>query len=122
MDEGEEVFLNTESIQASLREFAKERDWEQFHSPKNISMALMVEAAELLEHFQWLTQEASFELSPEKKGQVADEIADVQIYLCRIADLLKINMGDAVEQKMKKNEAKYPAAKVRGLAKKYNEY
>ncbi|VVS95727.1 nucleotide pyrophosphohydrolase [Desulfoluna spongiiphila] len=114
--------MNTEKIQAKLRRFAQERDWEQFHSPKNISMALMVEAAELLEHFQWLTQEASSELDTEKLSAVADEIADVQIYLCRLADLLNIDIKDAVERKMKSNEAKYPADKVRGKAKKYTEY
>jgi len=114
--------LNTEKIQAKLRLFAKERDWEQFHSPKNISMALMVEAAELLEHFQWLTQEASFDLEPEKLSAVADEIADVQIYLCRLADLLQIDIEGAVERKMKRNEDKYPAERVRGKAKKYTEY
>jgi NTP pyrophosphatase (non-canonical NTP hydrolase) len=114
--------MDTDRIQAGLRVFAQERDWEQFHSPKNIAMALMVEAAELLEHFQWLTQEASFDLGPEKKEQVAEEIADVQIYLCRIADLLKIDIAGAVDRKMKINEAKYPAETVRGLANKYTAY
>ena len=114
--------MNIEKIQERQRQFAKDRDWEQFHSPKNISMALMVEAAELLEHFQWLTEAASADLEPQKKADVADEIADVQIYLCRLADLLKIDMAEAVDQKMKKNEAKYPADKVQGLTKKYTEY
>lgn len=114
--------MNIEKIQARQRRFAKDRDWEQFHSPKNISMALMVEAAELLEHFQWLTEAASGDLEPQKKAAVAEEIADVQIYLCRLADLLHIDMAEAVDRKMEKNEAKYPANKVQGLAKKYTEY
>lgn len=114
--------MNIDTIQAKLRHFAQERDWEQFHSPKNIAMALNVEAGELLEHFQWLTEQASFDLEPDKQEAVAQEIADVQVYLCRLADLLKIDIEGAVERKMALNEAKYPADRVRGKAKKYTEY
>ena len=110
------------NLQAYLRQFAKERDWDQFHSPKNLSMALSVETSELLENFQWLTEEQSYTLDEKQRVAVADEIADVQMYLARIADKLDINIGDAIEQKIVKNEAKYPAEKVKGSAKKYNQY
>lgn len=114
--------MDIKTIQARFRAFAKEREWEQFHSPKNIAMALTVEAGELLEQFQWMSEEASFDLDLEKKERVAQEIADVQLYLCRIADLLNIDIAEAVDRKMVINEAKYPAEQVRGSAKKYTEY
>ena len=109
-------------ISQRLQVFAKERDWQQFHSPKNLAMALNVEAGELLEHFQWLTQEGSEELDPDKLAEVAKEIADVQIYLIRLADQLGIDILAATEAKMAENEKKYPADVVRGSAKKYTEY
>lgn len=109
-------------IQQALREFAAERDWDQFHSPKNLAMALSVEASELLEHFQWLTETQSAKLDEETRSQVRDEIADVQVYLVRLADKLNINILEAVVQKMEKNEQKYPAEKVRGSSKKYTAY
>lgn len=109
-------------LQAFLRQFAKERDWDQFHSPKNLSMALSVEASELLENFQWLTEEQSYTLDAKQRAAVADEMADVQIYLARLADKLDINIGEAIEQKIAKNEAKYPAELVKGSSKKYTEY
>ena len=105
-----------------LRQFAKERDWEQFHSPKNLVMALTVEAAELLEHFQWLTEEHSQNLAPDQLAAVAEEIADVQLYLVRLADRLGIDILQAVSAKTLKNEARYPADKVRGSARKYTDY
>jgi NTP pyrophosphatase (non-canonical NTP hydrolase) len=111
-----------ENLKVKLKKFADERDWDQFHSPKNLSMALSVEASELLECFQWLTQEQSENLSSEQLSAVIDEIADVQVYLLRLATKLDINILDAVEQKMLKNAAKYPADIVRGSAKKYNQY
>jgi NTP pyrophosphatase (non-canonical NTP hydrolase) len=110
------------NLQAYLRQFAKDRDWDQFHSPKNLSMALSVEVSELLENFQWLTEEQSHTLDPQQRAAVADEIADVQMYLARLADKLDINIGEAIEQKIVKNEAKYPADKVKGSSKKYNQY
>jgi dCTP diphosphatase len=109
-------------LQAYLRQFAKDRDWDQFHSPKNLSMALSVEVSELLENFQWLTEEQSYTLDQQQRAAVADEIADVQMYLARLADKLDINIGEAIEQKINKNEAKYPAEKVKGSSKKYTEY
>ena len=105
----------------SLREFAAERDWGQFHSPKNLAMALSVEASELLEHFQWLTEEQSSALPPEKLQQVREEIGDVLIYLTRLADKLGIDPLQAAVEKFEANRTKYPADKVRGSAKKYTE-
>jgi NTP pyrophosphatase (non-canonical NTP hydrolase) len=100
-------------LQAYLRQFAKDRDWDQFHSPKNLSMALSVEVSELLENFQWLTEEQSYTLDQQQRAAVVDEIADVQMYLARLADKLDINIGEAIEQEIVKNEAKYPAEKVK---------
>lgn len=102
-----------------LRKFADERDWQQFHSPKNLVMALSVEVAELMEHFQWLSEDESRSLSPGQLDAVADEIADVQLYLARLADRLHIDLPQALRRKTAKNAIKYPAAKVRGSAKKY---
>ncbi|HUW49846.1 MAG TPA: nucleotide pyrophosphohydrolase [Sulfuricella sp.] len=92
-----------------LREFAKERDWDQFHAPKNLAMALIVEAAELVEHFQWLTPEQSYKLDAAKQEEVRQEIGDVLIYLTRMADRLGIDPVDAAYDKMAINAAKYPA-------------
>ena len=111
-----------ESVRNRLREFAAVRDWDQFHSPKNLSMALSVEASELVECFQWLTEEQSRSLNAEQLAAVTDEIADVQLYLIRLADKVVVDIGVAIEQKIKKNEAKYPAEKVKGSSKKYSEY
>lgn len=113
---------NFEQLQAYLRQYAAERDWDQFHSPKNLSMALSVEAAELVECFQWLTEEQSMQLSSLQLADVADEIADIQIYLARLADKLGIDIFEAVRQKTRKNEARYPAHKVRGSSRKYTDY
>ncbi|HEB71758.1 MAG TPA: nucleotide pyrophosphohydrolase [Nitrospirae bacterium] len=106
----------------ALRLFVKERDWEQFHSPKNLSMALSVETAEVVELFQWLTQEQSKNLSPEKRQALADEIGDVLIYLTMLADKFGIDPMEAAKEKMKKNIVKYPANKVKGKSGKYTEY
>jgi len=111
-----------ESIKLKLREFAEQRDWDQFHSPKNLSMALNVEAAELLEHFQWLTESQSSSLDADTLNEVADEIADIQVYLIRLADKLGVDIVAATEAKIEKNAAKYPANKVRGQSKKYTKY
>ncbi len=111
-----------EQLKEKLRQFAIERDWDQFHSPKNLSMALIAEAAELVEHFQWLTEEQSRNLSPAKLDAIALELADIQIYLVRVADKLHLNLMQAVEKKLELNSQKYPADKVRGSSKKYTEY
>lgn len=105
-----------------LRQFAEERDWEQFHSPKNLSMALIVEAAELVEHFQWLTEEQSSSLEQKQLEKVQEELADIQIYLIRIADKLNVDLMGAVSKKIEANAKKYPSEKVRGSSKKYTEY
>jgi len=105
-----------------LRSFAAERDWDQFHSPKNLASALSVEAAELLEHFQWLTEEESANLPPARHAEVRDELADVLIYLVRLADKLGVDLLEAAAGKIDKNAVKYPADKVRGSMKKYSDY
>jgi NTP pyrophosphatase (non-canonical NTP hydrolase) len=111
-----------DQLQQQLREFAAERDWDQFHSPKNLSMALIAEAAELVEHFQWLTQEQSRALPDRKQAEVAQELADIFIYLLRLADKLDIDLLQATQDKLRLNAEKYPAEHVRGSAKKYTEY
>jgi dCTP diphosphatase len=105
---------NLDSLTQALRRFAQERDWDQFHSPKNLAAALSVEAAELLEHFQWLTEEQSRNLPPDKRAAVAQEIADVLLYLLQIADKLGIDIVAAAQDKLALNGAKYPAAQARG--------
>jgi NTP pyrophosphatase (non-canonical NTP hydrolase) len=105
-----------------LRAFAAERDWEQFHSPKNLSMALMVEVAELMEHFQWLTESQSAALPPKTQQEVGEELADCLLYLVRLSDRLGVDLRAAALEKLDKNAAKYPADQVRGSSKKYTEY
>lgn len=107
-----------EMLRQRLRAFAAARDWEQFHSPKNLASALIVEAAELLEHFQWLTQQQSRCLPPQRLRAVEEEIADVLLYLVRLADLLGVDLIQAAERKIALNEKKYPAEEVRGSAEK----
>jgi NTP pyrophosphatase (non-canonical NTP hydrolase) len=108
-------------LQRRQRQFAKARDWEQFHSPKNLAAALIVEAAELLEHFQWLTEDDSRKLPLRKRRVVAEEMADVLLYLVRLADQLGIDLIAAANAKIKRNAAKYPVHKAKGSSKKYNE-
>jgi len=111
-----------EALKRRLEVFAEERDWDQYHSPKNLSMALIIEASELMEHFQWLTQEQSKNLLPEKLEEVEQELADIFIYLMRIAQKLDVDLFAAAQKKMDVNEEKYPSEIVRGSAKKYTEY
>lgn len=111
-----------DELSRRLRRFAQERDWEQFHSPKNLSMALIAECAELIEHFQWLTEAQSHALPADKLAEVELEMADIQIYLLRLAERLGVDLLAAVERKIVLNEQKYPAERVRGSAKKYTEY
>jgi len=106
----------------NIRKFAQKRDWDQFHSPKNLAMALSVEVAEIVEHFQWLTQAESDNLDPAKLAEIKEEIADVLIYLTRLADRLGINPVQAAEEKMQLNEKKYPVAKAKGNAAKYSDF
>ena len=109
-------------LQARLREFADARDWAQFHSPKNLAMALAVEAAELVEEFQWLTEEQSRSLEAAQLERVRLELADVLVYLARLADRLDVDLWRAVDDKIAINERKYPAERVRGSARKYTDY
>ena len=108
--------MNIEEIQARLAEFAKERDWEQFHSPKNLSMALAGEVGELLEIFQWLTEEQSqrSSLSSDQLTAATEELADVLIYSLRLADRLDINLEDAIAKKIDKNALRYTVEASRG--------
>jgi dCTP diphosphatase len=106
----------------AIKAFIKERDWEQFHSPKNLAMALSVEVSEVVEHFQWLTQEQSSNLPAGKLAEVREEIGDVMIYLTELADKLDIDPVEAAKAKLRINEEKYPADLVKGKASKYTEY
>jgi len=105
----------------NIRSFAQKRDWDQFHSPKNLAMALSVEVAEVVEHFQWLTPEESNSLSTDKIERIKEEIGDVMIYLTRLADRLGIDPVQAAEDKMRINEKKYPIEKAKGIAVKYTD-
>src|SRR5512138_643442 len=94
-------------LRDALRRFSAERDWDQYHAPKNLAMALSVEAAELLEHFQWMSEEASRNLSAQQLGKVREELADVLIYLVRLADQLGVDLLAAARDKLELNAAKY---------------
>lgn len=111
-----------QQLQDRLRDFARQRNWEQFHAPKNLAMALSVETAELLEHFQWLSEQQSENLPADKLEQVGFELADVFIFTVRLADRLGVDLADLVSRKIEINEQKYPVEKVYGSAKKYTEY
>lgn len=110
-----------QSLIQALRDFAKEREWEQFHSPKNLASALTVEASELLEHFQWLTEEQSRSLPASKKADVAAEAADVLLYLLQLCDKLQIDLVEAARNKLAVNAEKYPVERALGSSKKYTE-
>jgi dCTP diphosphatase len=110
------------ALQQRLAGFAAARDWDQFHSPKNLAMALSVEAAELVEEFQWLTEEQSRKLDGDRRERVRLELADVFIYLLRIADKLGVDLLQAADDKIALNEQKYPAERVRGDSRKYDDY
>jgi len=109
------------ALRDALRAFAAEREWERFHAPKNLAMALSVEAAELLEVFQWLTEDESRALAPAAMDAAREEIADVLLYLVRLADVLGIDPLAAATAKMAANARKYPVAKARGTSRKYTE-
>lgn len=114
---GEDSLLE---LRDALRRFARERDWEQFHTPKNLAMALIGEAAEVVEHFQWLTPEQSADLDASTREAVTMELADVLLYLVRLADALGVDLAEAAQRKLLLNAKKYPADKARGRADKYN--
>ena len=111
---------NLETLRARLRDFAAERDWDQFHNPKNLVMALSAEAGELIEHFQWLTLEQSASLPPDTRAEVELEVADVLLFLLRLCDKLDIDPVRAAARKLDLNAARYPVEKARGKATKYD--
>jgi len=108
-------------LRDALRQFAADREWDQFHSPKNLASALAVEAAELLERFQWLTEDQSRNLAPAELARVREEMADVLNYLVRLADKLDVDLVDAAFDKIRLNAIKYPVEKARGSARKYSD-
>ena len=116
--------MDLPKLRARMREFADQRDWEQFHSPKNLSMALAAEAGELLEIFQWLTEQQSRGVArtPEVLNRVREEAGDILIYLVRLCDQLDVDLEEATWDKVEVNERKYPPSKSRGTAKKYTEF
>ncbi len=114
--------MNLQDWQRRLAEFARKRQWERFHSPKNLAMALSVEAAELLEHFQWLSEAESLKLDARQKQAVGEEMADVMLYLIRLAHRLDIDLEQACEAKFAVNARRYPADRCQGSAAKYTRY
>lgn len=109
-------------LKQKLQQFVDERDWTQFHSPKNLAMAMIVEAAELVEHFQWNTEAESYVLSHDKREQVGHELADTFVYLLRIAQVLDIDLIEVANKKIALNALKYPVDKARGKNNKYTDY
>ncbi len=109
-----------EELTAAVKKFADDRDWQQFHSPKNLAMALIVEAGELVEHFQWLTRQQSRDLDPKQRREVSLEMADVLIYLVRMAEQLDIDLPSACREKIALNAEKYPIDRCRGRADRHN--
>jgi dCTP diphosphatase len=112
--------LTLESLKTELSQFVAERDWDQFHNPKNLAMALAGEAGEVLEHFQWLTPEEAATLPPETRAEVGFELADVFLFLLRLADKLDVDLLDAAGRKLAINRSRYPVTKARGRATKYD--
>ena len=113
--------MDISKIQNQLKKFAIERDWEQFHTPKNLSMALSVEASELVEIFQWLRAEESISLDKKQTDAIKSEVADIAMYLLRFCSILEIDLEKAIEDKLVKNAEKYPVSLSKGNAKKYNQ-
>lgn len=108
-------------LREQLRHFAAERDWQQFHSPKNLAIALSVEAAELLEIFQWLSEDASRQLAAEQRAHASEELADVLLYLVKLADELGVDLVAAAGEKIATNAVRYPVAKARGTSRKHSD-
>ena len=109
-------------LRTRINTFVEERDWAQFHSPKNLAMAMIVEAGEVVEHFQWMTEQESLNLNAETKEQVGQELSDTFVYLLRIAEVCGIDLIDAANKKIDLNAKKYPVEKVKGSNAKYTEY
>ncbi|MBI5183147.1 MAG: nucleotide pyrophosphohydrolase [Nitrospinae bacterium] len=110
-----------EELLKDIRQFNEERDWGQFHTPKNLAMSLAIEVAEVMEHFQWLTQEEGNNLSIDKKREISEELGDVMIYLVNLADKLNIDLLKAAQMKIEKNRRRYPITKAKGNSNKYLE-
>jgi len=110
------------ALQDRLKQFAQQRDWEQFHNPKNLAMAMAGEVGEVMEHLQWLTADQSENLPDDTRQALELELADVLFYLLRLAERLDISMADAARRKLAINEQRYPADRVRGSARKYDQY
>ncbi|HJP10174.1 MAG: nucleotide pyrophosphohydrolase [Arenicellales bacterium] len=121
--DGHEIMADTflQQLVEEVNRFVEDRDWQQFHTPKNLSMALSVEAAELVEHFQWLTADQSDDLPRDKRAAVGEELADILIYTIMVAERLGLDLEVATRDKMAQNRRKYPVEKARGLAAKYTE-
>lgn len=111
-----------QQLKERMATFVRERDWEQFHNPKNLSMSISIEAAELMEHFQWLSEQQSAQLEPEALHEIGEELADIVLYSLSLANFLQIDLANTVLAKMEKNECKYPKDQVRGKAHKYTYY
>lgn len=121
MDEHAQGAEPLRELRDAVRRFSAERDWDRYHAPKNLAMALSVEAAELLEHFQWISEEDSKRLGADQLARVREELADVLIYLVRLADKLDVDLLAAARDKLVLNAAKYPVDKARGSNRKYTE-
>jgi NTP pyrophosphatase (non-canonical NTP hydrolase) len=114
--------VTLQDLKEKMAEFVRERDWEQFHTPKNISMSIAIEAAELMEHFQWLTVDQSQQLDAKALNDIGEELADIVIYSLSMANFLKLDLAETVLAKMAKNIRKYPAERVQGKSHKYTYY
>ena len=113
--------MDIDSLTTRIRQFRDARDWLQFHSPKDLAVAITAEAGELMQHFVWKSPEESWKIAEKKRAEIADEIADVGILLFELADNLKMNLGQEMLHKVERNELRYPADKARGSNLKYNE-
>lgn len=115
-DHGNDHETTIQSLKTVVQQFSDERDWQQFHSPKNLSMSLAIEAAELMEHFQWISMQQSREIAadPDKKAEVGEELADVFCYTLAIANEMNIDLASTLQRKMEKNREKYPASQFKG--------
>jgi len=114
--------MTLENLKERMAAFVRERDWEQFHTPKNLSMSIAIEAAELMEHFQWLTVEESKDLSPDALSDIGEELADIVIYSLSLSNSLNLDLSRVILNKMEKNIRKYPKERVRGKSHKYTYY
>lgn len=115
-------FNELENLRIELRKFVSDRDWNKFHSPKNLAAGLNIESSELLEIFLWLTEDESYNLNEDKLQRLKDEIGDIMIFLLNLTDKFNLNLLDCAREKLEKNKIKYPTEKVKGSAKKYDEY